>query len=149
MIVDTLKNASTYSNLHPLFGVAFDYLNNNDLSMLEDGTIDIQAGLKLIVSTKKGKTVEESLTKFECHNENIDIQFCVSGVEKIGWKPRAKCGQPKGEYSVEKDVLFYADAPDMFFQLTDDQFVIFYPNDVHAPMIGDDVIKKLVFKVKI
>ncbi|HQZ25814.1 MAG TPA: hypothetical protein PLD18_10990 [Flavobacterium sp.] len=26
---------------------------------------------------------------------------------------------------------------------------MFYPEDVHAPMIGDGEIKKLVFKVKI
>ncbi|MBG7610749.1 YhcH/YjgK/YiaL family protein, partial [Polaribacter sp. BAL334] len=83
------------------------------------------------------------------HNQNIDIQFCVKGIETIGWKPRETCTIPNGEYNSEKDVLFFKDAPDMFFQLTDNQFVIFYPNDVHAPMIGDDVIKKLVFKVKI
>jgi len=41
------------------------------------------------------------------------------------------------------------DAPDMFFGLTDGQFVIFFPEDVHAPMIGEDEIKKLVIKVKI
>ena len=37
----------------------------------------------------------------------------------------------------------------MFFQLNDNQFAIFYPNDVHAPMIGNDFIRKIVFKVKI
>jgi biofilm protein TabA len=37
----------------------------------------------------------------------------------------------------------------MYFQLTDGQFGIFYPEDVHAPMIGEGEIKKLVFKVKI
>jgi beta-galactosidase beta subunit len=46
-------------------------------------------------------------------------------------------------------VLFYADAPDMYFGLQQNQFVIFFPEDVHAPMIGDGTIKKLVIKVKI
>lgn len=149
MIVDTLNNASKYTGLHPLFAKAFEFLKENDSASLEDGTIEIADGLKVIVSSKKGKTKEESLAKFECHNQNIDIQFCAKGVETIGWKPREKCVTPNGEYSTEKDVLFFNDEPDMFFQLTDSQFVIFYPEDVHAPMIGDDVIKKLVFKVKI
>ena len=149
MIVDTLKNASTYTNLHPLFGKAFDYLNNNDINQLEDGVIAIEEGLKLIVSTKTGKSLEESLAKSECHDKNIDIQFCAKGVETIAWKPREKCVIPNGDYNNEKDVRFFNDTPDMSFQLTDNQFVIFYPNDVHAPMIGDDIIKKLVFKVKI
>jgi YhcH/YjgK/YiaL family protein len=37
----------------------------------------------------------------------------------------------------------------MFFQLTDGQFAIFFPEDVHAPMIGEGEIKKVVIKVKI
>lgn len=149
MIVDTLNNASKYTSLHPLFAKAFEFLKTNDINSLEDGTIEITDGLKVIVSNKKGKTKEESLAKFECHNQNIDIQFCAKGVETIAWKPREKCVNPNGEYSNEKDVLFFNDEPDMFFQLTDNQFVIFYPDDVHAPMIGEDNIKKLVFKVKI
>ncbi len=149
MIVDTLNNASKYNSLHPLFAKAFAFLKTNDINALEDGTIAIEEGLKVIVSNKKGKTAAESLAKFECHNQNIDIQFCAKGVETIAWKPREKCVIPNGEYNNEKDVLFFNDEPDMFFQLTDNQFVIFYPEDVHAPMIGDDVIKKLVFKVKI
>jgi beta-galactosidase beta subunit len=37
----------------------------------------------------------------------------------------------------------------MYSELTNGQFVIFFPEDVHAPMIGDAEIKKLVIKVKI
>lgn len=89
------------------------------------------------------------MEKFECHDLNIDIQICVNGLETIGWKPREKCNIPNGDYNTEKDVRFFSDEPDMFFQLTNNQFVIFYPEDVHAPMIGEGPIKKLVFKVKI
>lgn len=149
MIVDSLNNTSVYTSLHPLFAKAFDFIQNNDINMLEDGTIAVEEGLKLIVSTKQGKSITESLAKFECHDHHVDIQICAKGNETIGWKPREKCANPNGEYNSEKDVRFFNDAPDMFFQLLDNQFVIFYPNDVHAPMIGDDVIKKLVFKVKI
>ena len=94
-------------------------------------------------------TAADSTAKFECHNAHIDIQVCIRGKETIGWKPRNTCISPRGEYNPEKDVLFYNDSPDMFFGLTDSQFAIFYPEDVHAPMIGDDLIKKLVIKVKI
>jgi len=45
--------------------------------------------------------------------------------------------------------VFYNDRPDMFFQLTNNQFAIFFPEDVHAPMIGKSEIKKMVIKVKI
>lgn len=149
MIIDTVTNAPKYSSLHPLFAKAFDYINTNDIATLPDGVSEISEGLKLIVNTANGKTAEASLAKFECHDKNIDIQVCVRGIETIAWKPREKCFRPNGEYNSEKDVRFFSDAPDMSFQLTDGQFAIFYPEDVHAPMIGDGEIKKLVFKVKI
>jgi YhcH/YjgK/YiaL family protein len=149
MIIDTLNNASKYTGLNPLFAKAFDFINQNDVATLENGVIQIEDSLKVIVSTANGKTAEVSLAKFECHDTNIDIQVCVKGQETIAWKPREKCVTPNGDYNPEKDVRFFSDAPDMFFQLTDGQFAVFFPEDVHAPMIGDGEIKKLVFKVKI
>ena len=149
MIIDTINNSSKYLGLHPLFSKAFDFINQNDVANLPDGVLEITEGLKVIVNTANGKTAEASLAKFECHDKNIDIQVCVKGLETIAWKPREKCVTPNGDYNPEKDVRCFNDTPDMDFQLTDGQFVIFYPGDVHAPMIGEGEIKKLVFKVKI
>ena len=149
MIVNTLNNVHKYTSLHPLFAKAFDFISHKDLVNLEDGIYEIAEGLKLIVKNGEGKTKAESLKKFECHDHTIDIQICANGLETIGWKPREKCISPNGDYDPEKDRRFYNDDPDTFFQLTNNQFVIFYPEDVHAPMIGNSEIKKLVFKVKI
>ena len=149
MIIDTLANAPKYFSLHPLFAKAFDYIKQNDIASLPDGVSEISEGLKVIVNTGIGKTAETSLAKFECHDKNIDIQFCVKGLETIAWKPREKCVTQNGAYNPQKDVRFFSDAPDMYFQLTDGQFGIFYPEDVHAPMIGEGEIKKVVIKVKI
>ena len=149
MIIDTLNNASKYYSAHPLFARAFEYIRQTDLANAADGKLDISDGLKAIYSNAPGKTKEASLSKFECHNKNIDIQVCINGLETIGWKPREKCVTPNGDYNAEKDVQFYNDTPDTFFQLTNGQFAIFFPEDVHAPMIGEGDIKKLEIKVKI
>ena len=149
MIIDSLANASKYYSIHPLFKEAFDYIAKTDLANAPDGKLDIAPGLKAIFSNAAGKTKEASLSKFECHNKNIDIQLCINGEETIGWKPRAKCVKDNGDYNDEKDVQFYLDDPDTFFQLSDLQFAIFFPEDVHAPMIGEGTIKKLVIKVSI
>ena len=149
MIIDTLKNAPKYFSVHPLFEKAFNYIQQVDLKNTSDEKVDIADGLKAIFSNSPGKTKEVSTAKFECHNKNIDIQLCIDGVETIGWKPREKCVNPNGEYNADKDVLFFNDSPDMFFQLTNTQFAIFFPEDVHAPMIGEGSIKKLVVKVKL
>jgi biofilm protein TabA len=149
MIVDTIQNASKYFSVHPLFEQAFQYVNETDLANAPDGKSDIADGLKAIISNAPGKTLAASLSKFECHDHNIDIQLCVNGLETIGWKSRSTCIIPNGDYNAEKDVRFFSDEPDTFFQLTNGQFAIFFPEDVHAPMIGDGEIKKLVIKVKI
>jgi YhcH/YjgK/YiaL family protein len=149
MIIDSFENAGRYTSIHPLFAQAFEYIKTLDLKNAEIGKTDLSDGLKIIVAEKEGMTQEESVAKFECHNQNIDIQLCISGKEQMGWKPRKSCSSPKGEYNPEKDVLFFNDAPDMFFELTANQFAIFFPEDVHAPMIGNNVIKKLIVKVKI
>jgi biofilm protein TabA len=150
MIIDTLKNAAKYYSVHPLFAKAFNYIESLDVAAIEMGKYEIDGdNLKAIFSNKKGMTAAESTSKFECHNQHIDIQFCISGVEEFGWKPRENCVLENGAYNLEKDVQLYNDAPDMYFQLTNGQFVILFPEDVHAPMIGDKEIKKLVIKVKI
>ena len=150
MIVDTIQNASKYFSVHPLFAKAFEYINHTDLVNTEPGKYEIDgADLKAIFSNKNGITAAESIAKFECHNKHIDIQLCIRGTEQLGWKPREKCAVENGGYNEEKDVQFYSDTPDMYFQLIDGQFAIFFPEDVHAPMIGEGPIRKLVIKVKI
>ena len=149
MIVDTLSNSDKYNSNHPLLAKAFEYIKSQDLATLADGKFEVDGdNLKAIVSNKKGMTAEESAAKFECHDKHIDIQLVIKGKEQMGWKPRGDCKNIKGEYNPDKDVWFYSDAPDMYFTLTDNQFVIFFPEDVHAPMIGDSEIKKMVVKVK-
>ena len=149
MIIDSLENSEKHNSVHPLFAQAFEYIKTQDLMTLEDGKYEVADGIKAIMSSKNGKTEAESLEKFECHQKAIDIQFCISGTETIGWKPISKCHTFKAEYNSEKDVTFYNEKPDMYFQLTDNQFGIFFPEDVHAPMIGEGMIKKLVLKIKI
>ncbi|WP_442794240.1 YhcH/YjgK/YiaL family protein [Pelobium manganitolerans] len=148
MIIDTLANAEKYIGVHPLFAQAFQYIKSTDLATIEVGKYEIADGLKAIVSDKPGMSAEESEAKFECHNNNIDIQVCIRGTEHIGWKTRNECKDQKGEYNPEKDVLFYNDKPTMQFTLNDNQFVVFFPEDVHAPMIGEGNIKKMVVKVR-
>lgn len=150
MIIDTLSNAKKYFGVHPLFAKAFEHIKSLNLDTIEAGKYEVEGEtLFFTVSDKPGISVEEAVSKFECHNKYIDIQLCIEGKEQIGWKPRQTCNQQKDEYKEEKDFVFYNDVPDMYFQLTGHQFAIFFPEDVHAPMIGNGMIKKLLMKVKL
>jgi YhcH/YjgK/YiaL family protein len=150
MIIDHIHNASKYAIMNPLFKRAFEFINKTNLESISVGHQEIEGkDLRVIIAEEHGVSEATSCAEFECHNQHIDIQFCISGIEKFGWKPRNTCVLPKGEYNFEKDVLLYNDKPDMFFTLKENQFVILYPEDVHAPMISNEIIRKLIFKVKI
>lgn len=149
MILDSLHNAAKYYSLHPNFQKAFDYVNQNDIADLEEGAFEISEGLKVIVIQGQGSTREESIKGFECHDKNIDIQISIKGPETFAWKPKEKCVSPNGDYSDERDVRFFHDKPDLFFEIQENQFVILFPEDVHAAMIGEGLLKKIVIKVRI
>jgi len=149
MIIDSLHNAAKYYGLHPNFKKAFEYVAQNDIANLEEGAYEIGEGLKLIVIVGEGSTREESIKGFECHDKNIDIQISIIGPETFAWKPREKCINPNGDYSEERDVRFFHDKPDMFFEIKEKQFTILFPEDVHSAMIASGLLKKIVIKVKI
>src|ERR1035437_4109181 len=145
MIIDALVNAEKYFCVHPLFKKAFECIKSLNLDTIEVGKYEVDAKeLFFTVSNKPGMTAAESVAKFECHNKYIDIQLCIQGTEQIGWKPRHSCSQLRKNADEDKDFVFYNDAPDMYFGLTNHQFAIFFPEDVHAPMIGNGMIKKLL-----
>ncbi|HNY28858.1 MAG TPA: YhcH/YjgK/YiaL family protein [Candidatus Sumerlaeota bacterium] len=51
--------------------------------------------------------------------------------------------------NAEKDYPFYSDAPTTWFTFDGDSFVIFYPEDAHAPAIADTQLRKVVLKVAV
>ena len=150
MVIDKISEITKYQNLHTRFAKAIDFISTSNLMSLETGVILLDGeDIKAIVIEDNCVSTEVSLSNFECHNEYIDIQIVLIGKETVGWKARTNCSQPKSEYSLEKDVLFYADKPNLFFELEAGMFSIYFPNDVHAPMIGEGFIKKVVIKVRV
>jgi YhcH/YjgK/YiaL family protein len=150
MVIDKLSEINKYTSLHPRFAKAIDYIVTNNLLIAEPGTVLVDGeDIKAIIIKGNCVPEEESLAGFECHNTYIDIQIVLKGKETVGWRARTSCSSPKGEYSEEKDVLFYADAPTLFFELQAGMFSIYFPEDVHAPMIGEGPIKKVVMKVRV
>ncbi|NLE32770.1 MAG: DUF386 domain-containing protein [Bacteroidales bacterium] len=146
MVLDSLKNSGAYTALHPLFKQAFDYLNQHDLSAMEPGkTVLIEGKLTLSIMEVEGKTPEAA--KLEAHERYIDIQTVISGTEAHGWLPIEACKQEKAPYDAEKDIVFFTDTPSTQIAVKPGEFVIFFPEDGHAPCIGEGPIKKAVFKV--
>ncbi|MCK9529912.1 MAG: YhcH/YjgK/YiaL family protein [Gammaproteobacteria bacterium] len=148
MILDTLANARRYHALHHRFPEAFRFLSETDLPSLAQGRHDIAGdALFAIVSRANGRTRAEA--PLECHRRYIDIQFIIAGTDEMGWKPARDCLHPRGEYSQEKDILFFDDAADSWVKTPAGGFCIFFPEDAHAPLVGTAPIHKLVVKVAV
>ncbi|MGE0079476.1 MAG: YhcH/YjgK/YiaL family protein [Bacteroidales bacterium] len=147
MIVAPLNEFGTYVNLHPLFERVEQALITLDFS--KPGEKIYIDGEKLIAIPSFNKTKTKEEAALEAHNRYIDIQICLQGEETMGWKNREECDSPKGEFNEEKDIIFYNDSPLNYIKVPANYFAIFFPNDAHAPLIGEGMIKKVVFKVLI
>mgnify|MGYP000461759186 CR=1 FL=1 len=142
MIIDSLNNCALYAAVHPRLRKAFDLLAATDFSKLEAGR-HLLDGEDIFVKRKE----EEPL---EGHNAYIDIQVSLEGAcETFGWSERRDCRRPRGTFDPAKDILFYDDSPQTYFTLRRGQFVLFFPEDAHAPMVGEGMIRKAIVKVRI
>lgn len=149
MIIGSLKNTERIKNLHPCFKKVFDYIRSHDLLAAPVGRIDIAGDNAWIdISEVNGK--EKSAALIETHDRYIDIQLPQRGQETFGWQARELLTEEQGYgYDVEKDITFYADKTLFYFTLLPGEFAIFFPEDGHAPCIGEGLIKKVVAKVKV
>ncbi len=146
MILTTLTQSHRYAQLHPLFPLAFEFMRNTDLYALKPGRYPIAGDdLFAIVEHVPGRTRE--MARLECHRRYIDIQLILDGVDEMGWKPLADCYNPVSEYSAEKDIQFFHDAPASWIATPPDAFCIFFPDDAHAPLVSSGEVRKVIFKI--
>ena len=149
MILDDLNNINKYVSVHPRFEKAFNYLTSSNFENIKPGKYEVEGDdIFALIVNDDAVAMLDSTSQFECHNIYIDIQYVFGGLETVGYKSRLTCVEPRGEYDAKKDVLFYEDAPDFFFKLYPGQFGIYFPDDVHAPMIGTGNIRKVVMKIR-
>lgn len=148
MIVSNLENSERIESLHPLFKQLFDYVKTHDLLHTECGRIEL-AGDDLFINNVNPTCVSASDQVLEVHRDYIDVHILLEGKERIGWKALEDVTDLKQAYQKEGDCALYSDAPTSFVDLLPGQFLIVFPEDPHAPVIGEGKIRKLIGKVKL
>lgn len=147
MIIDNLYNSARYENLHPLFKEAFDYLKSVDFSKAETGKIELKGkDLFVIVSDSDLRTADNAQP--EVHNSYIDIQLPISRPETFGWMSRADLQDETEPFDEDRDIQFFNDKAKTFITAHPGSFLIFFPQDGHAPCIGEGQVRKVVVKIK-
>lgn len=148
MILDSIENSARIESLHPLFKQAFDYVRSTDFSTMADGKYEVGTpSFTVSIASIFGK--EKAEAAIETHKKFIDIQFPLLGVEKIGWKPGDQLLEESVPYNEEQDIAFYIDRPTAFTKIYPGQFAIYFPEDGHAPGIGQGNIRKVVIKIPV
>lgn len=148
MIVSNLQNSERIESLHPLFKQLFDYVKTHDLLHTECGRIEL-AGDDLFINNVNPTCVSASDQVLEVHRDYIDVHILLEGKDRIGWKAIEDVTDLKQAYQKEGDCALYSDTPTSFVDLLPGQFLIVFPEDPHAPVIGEGKIRKLIGKVKL
>jgi YhcH/YjgK/YiaL family protein len=149
MILDKVENVQQYNGLSDLLKEGLKFIAENDFSQIEPGKFFLKDDL-LFATVSEYATKPASECKLEAHRKYIDIQYIVSGEEKIGFTTFE--GQtPSVPYNPEKDIVFFKEEV-TFLTLTSGTFAIFFPSDLHQPCVAVESpsnVKKVVVKVAV
>ena len=126
----------------------FDYVKTHDLLHTPCGRIELE-GDNLFINNVNPTCVTADKQVLELHREYIDVHILLEGNETIGWKAIEDLTQEKQPYQAEGDCALYTDKPTTYVNLLPGQFAIVFPEDPHAPVIGEGKIRKLIGKVKL
>ncbi len=134
MIVDKIQNYAKYLDLPSGIVRAIEYLGSTDFTFVESGQYELD-GKKLISIVQRYKTRTPEQAIWESHRKYIDVQFIAGGHERFGYAKLANAPAVQMPYSDEKDVIFYEPGTEIF-DAPAGTFMIFYPEDIHAPCLA-------------
>jgi biofilm protein TabA len=146
VVSDLLTNAHLYAALGTRIARGLQFLAETDLAGLPPGKHEIDGKrLFALVSDYRPKMFTEC--RWEAHREYIDLQYMVSGVERIGVAPTARMKET--EYRADRDLAWLEGAGD-FLTFGAGQFMLLWPGDAHMPGVEAGVpgqARKVVVKI--
>ena len=150
MIYDKITNYETYAGISADIRKGLEFLYNISPD-IENGVHEISPRVKAIVSEYSTKEVNEN--GFEAHRQYIDIQYLISGSEKISCLPLEYLKETK-PYCEKDDAALYqiANVQPQEMVIGNSYFAIYFQQDGHMPQLCVDspiAVKKVVVKVKI
>ena len=148
MIYSSLSQSERIESLHPKFKQVFDFIKSNDLLNMELGRIELD-GDNLFINNVNPSLVTAEEQALEAHKVYLDIHIPLDKNEIIGITSTEKCSKVKSAYDEASDCEFFEDKPENFVTVHPGEFLIVYPEDSHAPLIGEGKLRKAVVKIKI
>ena len=150
MIVGSLKILNNYKGLNKALDKVIDLVLAKDYDNLQDGLNVIDEDITITKLVYVGKEKEKAIP--EEHWHHLDMQVLLKGKERCFFEEKLdKEYEVHTEFNEAKDVVKYNVDLANSFVLNEDNFVIYYPGDLHQPSvkINDEEIIKLVIKVRV
>jgi biofilm protein TabA len=146
MVLDHLAHAGLYAALGPRIAQGFRFLAESDLAGLSPGRHEIDGKrIFALVSEYVPKPFAEC--RWEAHRHYIDLQYMVSGVERMGVAPASHMRETS--YQVDRDLAWLEGTGDLL-TFGAGQFMILWPGDAHMPGVEAGVsgpARKVVVKI--
>lgn len=145
MIIDRIEEQERYYALHPDMELAFAFLA--EAADLEPGRYELENGL--FASLYEEDTVQLETKKLESHKKYIDLQYCISGGERMAWAHIQELN-PVSE-DVECDNYFY-EGKSTAVSIRPGMFYIMFPSDGHKAGAHNEFPKhyrKVVVKIPV
>lgn len=148
MILTDLNGFERYVSLNPGFAKLLDYIRSHDLLDAALGRIELD-GDRLFINNISPNPSSADGQPLEMHRAYIDVHMLLSGRETIGWKDSGKVEHIVQEYDAQTDCALSDDKPSCYVNLCPGDIVVCFPEDAHAPAIGEGEIRKIIAKVRI
>lgn len=150
MIFSSIYSNDDFKAYPAVIRRVIDYLKSNDFAAMETGVYDLE-GKDIYVQVFDAETGPVEEKRPESHEDYLDIQFLVTGEEKLGFTPNTGAYEV-AEHILERDLIFYKSVENEgFVYATPGCFTVFFPNDIHRPAVAvaePMVIRKVVVKVR-
>ena len=84
MIISSFKNNKKTLKYMPVLKPVFNFIKDNIKTSVKEGRYEIGGGIYAVIQTSDPKPEKERL--LETHKKYVDLQYVISGSDKIGWK---------------------------------------------------------------
>lgn len=146
MILTNIKDFKRYESLNEHFKTLTEYLSTHNLLSEKLGRLVVD-GDNVFINNIKINGVPDNIQALEIHKKYIDVHILLEGSEKIGIKALCKISSFSKEYDENGDCMLSQEKADTYVEMTPRDIIICFPEDAHAPSIGNGEIRKAIAKV--
>ncbi len=146
MVLANINDFSNYQSLNPHFKTLIDYLSGHNLLSEDLGKIVVD-GDNVYINNIKAEGMSADSQVLEMHKKYIDVHILLEGRETIGIKALAKISTFSKAYDEISECMLSQEKADCYIEMMPGDIMICFPEDAHAPAIGNGVIRKAIAKV--